>query len=512
MVTTLRVAQLGVAPIALGLAVLALPAHGQGPELTVAVQENPAQLDPVLLTRNVAYRVLPNVFETLIEVDYQNGSVLVPALATDWRRIDDRTMEFDLRRGVTFHDGSEMTADDVVFSFGEQRMGPDQPGHNAYRRFLNTIESVEAVDDHTVRVRTNAPDPILELRLSGWSSQIVSQDAFEAAGDWETWWNNPVGTGPFQVAEHIANDRLVLAAHDGYWGEAPAVDRVVFAVIPELSTRIAGLAAGDFDVITEVTVDQIETIEGEDGLDVVGGVIRNHRILNYDFDNPLLRDPRIREALNLAIDRQLIVDTIWQGRVEVTNGFQWPDFGVLYDPDREGPAYDPDRARALLAEAGYDGEPISYRIRNNYYPAQIVTAQAIAAMWQDVGFNIDMQILDSWDQVFAEPGTGIRDGSAPPLFADPISGLWRNYGDGASDNENWRNEQFDEYGQTLLYSLDPAERAAAHQSMLDIWHHEDPPGTILHALGQFYGLRDGVEWTPYNVSFMDLGANNLVLR
>lgn len=491
---------------------LSAPAIAQGQSLNIAIQENPRVLDPVLIQNNIAYRVLPNVFETLIAVDYQDGQALKPGLAVSWERIEPTVLELELRQGVTFHDGTAFTAEDVVFSFGPERMGEGAPGYQAFLSFLTTIDSVEAIDDYTVRVSTVDPDPILELRLSGWGAQIVSKDAFEALeGDWARWAAAPVGTGPFEIAALVPSERLVLRAFEGYWGERPNVDEVAFLDVPETSTRVSGLLSGDFDIIGELPPDQIPTVEANDGFRVEGGTIQNHRVITYNMNNSWLQDVRIRQALSLAIDRQLLVDTIWQGRVEVTNGMQWPEFGPLYDAERQEPAYDPDRARELLAEAGYEGEVIPYRIRANYYPAEIIESEALVAMWQAVGINVDMQIHDSWDQVYAEPGTGIRNGSNPPLFNDPVSGLWRNYGNVGVEatRDNWQNDEFNALGRILLTSLDTGERAAAHKAMLDIFHDQDPPSAILHALGQFYGVREGIAWTPYNVAFMDLGAGNL---
>ena len=504
------------ATAALAVALIATPAPipsaqaQDGGEITIAVQQNPLQLDPILQAFNVAYRTLPNVFETLIGVDYRNNEVLIPGLATSWQRVDDLTLRLTLRRGVMFHDGTEMTAEDVVFSFSEVRTGEDSPGAPVFNQFQGTIAGVRAVDAHTVDVVTSQPDPILERRLAAWATQIVSQHAFEAAGSWDVWQFAPVGTGPFKIVDYAANETLVLEAHEAYWGDAPHVDRVVFTVVPDASARTAGLLAGDYDIITEVSADQIERIDGTDGYGVVGGTIRNHQIVMFDQDNPILRDVRIRQALGLAIDRELLVETIWQGTIEVTNGLQWPAFGPLYIADRPAPAYDPDRARALLADAGYDGTPIVYRTRNGYYPSELITAQALVEMWRAVGFVIELEVKESWDQVFAEPGTGIRNSSNPPLYADPISGLWRNFGGGA-ERESWRNAEFDALGQTLLFDFDETARAAAHARMLEIWHNEDPPGAMLHALGAFYGLRDGIAWTPYEIAFMDLGGANLQL-
>jgi peptide/nickel transport system substrate-binding protein len=131
-------------------------------------------------------------------------------------------------------------------------------------------------------------------------------------------------------------------------------------------------------------------------------------------------------------------------------------------------------------------------------------------MWKAVGLNIDLQIKESWEQVYAEPGTGLFNSSSPPLFADPVSGIWRNFGaGGGSEGNNWNNARFKELGKVLVTSTNVDERAKANREMLDIWDDIDPPSMILHTMGQFYGLRGGITWTPYNVAFMDLGATNL---
>ena len=499
--------------LAAALVIVSAPAPAQDRDVIVAVQENPPQLAPVMIQRNVAYRVLYNVYDTLLDIDYAGDFSVVPGLATDWRRIDDRTIELDLRAGVRFHNGDEMTVDDVVFTFSAAHIGEGTPAFETSRAYLGMFEGAEAVDHDTVRIRTVNPDPILELRLASWMTQIVSRRAFEAAGSYDAWLAAPVGTGPFRIVEFMPDEVIVLEAHDDYWQGRPSIDRLVFQVVPELSTRIAGLAVGDYDVITEVTPDQIETVESYDNAHVVGGSILNPRSLNFDVEHPVLGDVRIRRALNLAIDRQLIVDTLWDGRVEVPNGHQFPAFGPLYDPDRQPPAYDPEAARQLIAEAGYDGTVIPYRVLSNYYPAQVQTAEALTQMWRSVGLNVELAIMESFGQVYQDPA-GIGDSSDPALFPDPLASVWRLYGpDGWSSGQNgWSNPRFNELGEILATSTDVEARRQAFQGMLDIYHHGDPPGTILHTLGQFYGLSARLDWTPYPVAYMDFRARNATVE
>ena len=405
-------------------------AQAARPNIVVAVQENPDLLDPFLVISNVSYRVQDNIYDYLINTDYLHDLKQTPMLATEWHRVDDLTLEFTLREGVKFHDGSEMTAEDVAFSFGPERiMSPQSRGYAPSRPFLGTIDRVEATGRYKVRVITKQPDPLIERRLAGWGAQIVSKKAFLAAKDWDAWGRAPVGTGPYKVTQLKSGESITLTAHDDYWAGKPPAASVKFLIVPEIAARMAGLAAGDYDLITEVPPDQFKSVESDPRMQVVGGPILNHRVLVYEKYNPQLADVHVRRALNLAIDRQLLVDTFWQGRVTVTRSMQLPSFGALYNPDRPFPAYDPAKARAELKLSKYDGTPIPYRcIGSDYYPNEVATAQALIAMWKDVGINVELVLKENFAQVYAPPGRGIANTSDTALYPDPVSELWRRYG------------------------------------------------------------------------------------
>src|SRR5690606_30407 len=336
-----------------GVALLSAPriTFGQeGGQIIVALDEVPRQLDPLLNQLNPGYRTLWNVYDSLLTVDYGGTGEILPGLAESWERVDGRTLDLTLREGVLFHDGSPLTAEDVVFSFGpERRTDPDSPGYGTAQQFLNTIESVEALDERTVRVVSSVEDPTLELRLTAWGAQIVSKAAFEAAGGFEGFAQAPVGTGPFRVAS-LSADAVELEAFADYWGGRPDIDRLIFRQAPELSSRIAGLVSGDFDIIVDVPADQFAPITSQDDLEIVGGDVASIRVIKFDTRNETLADPRIRKALARAIDRKAIVDALWAGLVSIPNGHQLPTFGTLYDPNRTDWSYDPDEARKLMAE------------------------------------------------------------------------------------------------------------------------------------------------------------------
>ena len=276
--------------------------YAQARPVVVALEDIPRRLDPLRVQLNPGYRVMYNMYDTLIAVDYKAGGKLVPGLATSWRRIDPKTIEVTLRNGVVFHDGSPMTADDVVFTFSEERISKkDSPGYPTAQQFLSTIEKAEAVNANTIRVTTKVPDPVLELRLSAWGSQIISKSAFERAGGWEGFSQKPIGTGPFSL-ERMTPDEIRLTAFPKYWGGAPTISTLVYRTAVELSARIAGLVTGDFDLISDVPPDQFTAVSRSKDLEIVGGSIASMRVVKFDTRNPDLKDVRVRQALALAVN------------------------------------------------------------------------------------------------------------------------------------------------------------------------------------------------------------------
>ena len=485
-------------------------------DLVIAVQTNPDTLEPMREFSNVGMRVAYNIAETLIDRDFHNDHALIPGLATDWERVDDRTIDFTLREDVTCHNGEPLTAEDVAFSFGPERfLSEDAPGRPIGQILLGDLEAPEVLDTHRVRIRSRVPDPLLEVRMATYTSQIVCRDAYLEAADWDDWSLGVVATGPYRIAEFVPGDAIRIERFDGYWGEPAPVDSITFRVVPELSTRIAGLIAGEFDIITEVTPDQLAEIDAADGLTTVGGPIRNIRLLVFDsMGNSALEDPRVRQALNLAIDRQLIVDTLFHGRTEVPRGMQFSGYGDMFIEDWPMPAYDPDRARALLAEAGYDGAPVTLRTVGTYYTAEMDTSRAVVNMWQEVGVNAQLAVVENWTQVYEDnEARNVQNTSSTGFLNDPAGHLWRIFSprDRFQVRGFWHNDDFNEIGPVLVETFDRAERRALFRRMMEVFE-QDPPGAVLFAAPIFYGVRSDIDWQPYDHEYMGLRAGNLTVN
>ncbi|GEP60577.1 ABC transporter substrate-binding protein [Reyranella soli] len=519
------IATTGLAAASLGLPRIAIGQADQRPSITIAVQQiaNSASLEPLREQSNVGQRVFSFLYEPLIMQNLLGKLEAVPGVAESWKRLDERTVEFTLRKGVKFHNGDEMTADDVVFTFSRERMfGPDYditsnktlftsvlirdsvqgkalpPEVPAVsKRLFPALEKVEAIDKYTVRFTNRTPDVTLEGRLGRMGSDIVSRRAFEEAKTWMDWSRAPVATGPYKVREFVPDQSLMMDAHDDYWGGRPPLKSVRMVVVPEVATRINGLLAGQFDFICDVPPDQIPGIEKNAKFEVLGSTIVNHRLTVFDKNHPRLADPRIRQAFTHAIDRQAIVEALWSGRTRVPAGLQWEFYGPMFVDNWTVPAYDQAKAKQLLKEAGYKGEPIPYRLLNNYYTNQAATAQVLVEMWRQVGLNVPIEMKENWQQIFeTNSPRAVRDWSNSAGFNDPISSIVAQHGPQGQQQQvgEWTNEEMNKLSAALEVETDMAKRKAMFARMLVICEREDPAYTVLHQNATFTAKRKDIRW------------------
>jgi peptide/nickel transport system substrate-binding protein len=509
-------------------AALALPRPAiaqadQRPAITVAVQKisNSNTFETPREQSNVGYRAFYTYSETLIDFDWTGSMDQVPGLATAWSRAADaRSVEVTLRPGVRFHDGRPMTAEDVAFSFGPERLfgtgatGPKEPPNEVKavaRLSYPKLEKVEILAKDRVRFVLNGPDATMAGRLAQNTGVILSANAFAAAPTWLDWARRPIGTGPYRIAEFRPDSFVVFEAFDDYWGGRPPARSIRFVEIPEVSSRINGLLSGEFHFACDIPPDQIAPIERNPRFEVQGSPINNIRIMAFDHNHPQLRDPRIRRAMSLAIDRRAIVDALWSGRTRIPKGLQLEAYAAMFVPEHGEPRHDPAEARRLLAEAGYRGEPIPYRLLKDYYTNQVGTAQICVEMWRAVGLNVQMSLQENWSQVTgAKIERGIRDWSNTSLFMDPVAGLLRGMGPGGAQQRDgeWTNAEFNRLAGVVESSIEPSERRAAFARMLTIAEHDDPAYLILHQAATFIAKRRDIRWRASQGWPLDFRARN----
>jgi peptide/nickel transport system substrate-binding protein len=512
-----RLLQTAAAAPFLASATLSQSVFAQGadprPVLTVAVAGLPATLEPALELSNVGTRVTYSIFDTLIRRDFAGapdggGSTLKPHLATSWERRGPQELIVTLRQGVKFHNGGEMTADDVVYTFRDGRLRGAKPEIPQGRAYFGVLDKVEALDRYMVRFTTRTPDLLLEQRLASWCSWIVNKRHYEAVG-LEGFARDPVGTGPFRLTKMVSNDYIHLAAFDDYWMGRPTAREVRFRAIPEMSARVAGLVSGEYDIITNIPPDQANLIDGRRNVETRSVVLANVHLLTFDAKGPQTSDKRIRQALSLAINRQELVEALWLGKAVIPDGHNFPEYGEMFLEGR-AIAYDPAKAKRLLKEAGYRNEPIVYRTMPSYYTNALDAAQIIVEQWKAVGINASVQVVENFDQMTAA-GQQVGNNSNSTRLPDPLGAIWISWG---PDSEFQRRksfntaEAFNAAGRALESETDPAKRKALFAQMLDSWEDECP-GTILYRPLEIYGVKKSVSWRPYTFYFMDLRPDNL---
>jgi peptide/nickel transport system substrate-binding protein len=501
-----------------GLAALPRVAIGQQarPILTVAVQKiaNTGLLDPLReQSSNASEHYLGLILETPIGRNQQGALERVPGLAESWRRVDARTVELTIRPGVIMHDGRTLTAEDVAWSFGPRMFGGDTPAdaQAVAKRHWPALESVTATGPLTVRLVNRTPDLTMEGRLAAGGSEVVSAAAHQAAGQGGAGWvaaaRHPVGTGAYRVASFRPDVELVLEAHDAWWGGRPPLASVRFVEVPEAAARADGLRAGQYQMAADIGPDQIADIERDKRLVVQGGLVPNHRIVVFDHHHPALRDARVRLAMAHAIDGQAIVDGLWAGRAAVPAGLQFPFYGPMFVQGWTVPPFDPARAASLLHDAGYNGEPIPYRIRNGYYTAEVDTAQVLVEMWRAVGIKAEIQVCENWSQVLdTTRPRGVRDWSNSAVFDDPVSSIVNQHGPNGAQQTNgeWTNAEMNHLSPLLESGTDEAERKHIFARMLRICEREDPAYVVLHQNASFTAVPRALRWRVSPSFFLDL--------
>jgi peptide/nickel transport system substrate-binding protein len=481
------------------------------PDVLILSQRGDAlTLDPYDENETPTFSILSNIFDSI--VDFDPDLQLVPGLATSWERVDDLTWEFQLREGVSFHSGDAFTADDVVFSFDRAL---HWEGSEAVGDIL-TIASVEAVAEHTVRFHTHQPDPILLRRVA--QILIMDRESTEQAVEehGETWLvEHPNGTGAYRFVEWIREDHLTLEAFEG-WRGTPPIERVIFRPISNDPTRLAALLAGDVHMITDVPVRDTDRIEGQPNLQLLRRPSLRLIYLGLDCGrdespglpdsppNPLI-DRRVREAIYLAIDEEAIVANTMNGFAEPAGQLVPPTvFG--HNPSIARPPHNPERAVALLTEAGF---PDGFRIRldapNNRYVNDHRIAQAIASQLARVGITVEVHARPK--SIFFEDeelgecsmfliGWANSNGDVAGTYEFLLHTPDEERGLGsANSSNNYSNPELDALIEEAARTVDEAEREQVlHRAMEVVM--EDLPQIPLHYQIDLYAAVSELEWTP----------------
>ena len=490
----------------LATALLALAPMAMAQEITVGAANVSSYLDPGRDHSNVGSQFYYNAFDTLIARDYTTTELVwEPALATSWEIISPTTMELQLREGVVFHNGEDMTASDVVFSLNRMYQATFPPYQVRSRDRLANFSHAEMVDDYTVRIHVYREEPLWETLVSLQQVMIIPEEYTMALsgdpmvaedGDFEAFSLAPVGTGPYRIAEFTPGEAIVYERFDDFWGEAAPLERATVIRMPETASRITALRTGEADIVTNIAPDQLALIDADPSLYTVGAATALFHVMIMNVNHPDLVDPRIRQAMSLAIDRDLLNEALWLGQAIVPSTHTMAEMGDLHMPELSTFRYDPEEAAQLLEEAGYDGTEIVFDAFPVYYTNGVLAAQAIIEMWEAVGINGRVDVREDWTG--NNPDMMTRSWSNPMYFADPFGSfgvMWAPGGPSESVGRFNTDEEYAEIWDRFRFSTDLEERRVAYAELMERIE-ADPPVLPLYQPYESWAIRAGVEWAP----------------
>ncbi len=480
-----RLLSLAVAAVwmALGSAALA-----QTPPNVLVVGQiaEPKSLDPHAVTAVNDFRILVNLYDGLVR--YKDGTLEVePSLATSWNISDDgKTYTFKLRDGVKFHDGSPFNAAAVKFNF-DRMLKEDNPYHDTgpfpLAFFFSSVDSVNVIDDLTVEFKLKEPYAPFLSNLAYPTGLIVSPAAVMKWG--KDFGRHPSGTGAYKFDSWEANSKVVITRNDDYWDGAPSLDAIVYRPITDANTRVAEMLSGGLDVMVEVPPDSVAQFSDNPAFKVYEQAGPHVWFLILNVKDGPFSNKLVRQAANYAINKKAIVDNILQGTAEVAAGPTPPAFAWAYDDALQPYPYDPDKAKALLKEAGYDGKEVTFYVTEGGSGMldPVAMGTAIQADLEAVGMKVKIETYE-WNTFLGKVNPGLEGKADMAEMAwmtnDPdtlpfLTLRTAAFPDSGGFNSGYySNPKVDELLDKARSSTDQAERAKLYKEMQEIVHDDAP--------------------------------------
>ncbi|NBN62273.1 ABC transporter substrate-binding protein [Pannonibacter tanglangensis] len=484
----------------------ALAGSALSAEITVGAANVSSYLDPGRDHSNVGSQFYYNSFDTLIGKNHDTTKTeWVPALATSWKLIDDTTMELKLRDGVKFHNGAAMTADDVVFSLNRMFQADFPPYQVRARDRFSNFAGAEKVDDLTIRVKAKRAEPLWETLLNlqqvmiipaAYTMSLAGDPAKLEHDDFEAFSLKPIGTGPYKVSEFVPGQTIVWERFADFWGDKAPLDKVTVKHMPETASRITALKTGEADIVTNIAPDQLAMIEQDPDMKAFGAPTALFHVMIMNQNHPKLKDARILQALSLAIDRDALNEALWLGKAVVPASHTMEEFGELYMPELKTFEYNPEKAKQLLKEAGYDGSEITFDTAAGYYTNGLLATQAIMEMWAEVGIKGKINVGDKWTG--NSPELMVRNWSNPMYFADPFGSFGVMWAPGGPSQSEGRFNTDDAYAaawEKFRFSGDVELRRAAYAELMDRVK-ADPALLPLYRPYEAWAMKNAVNWQP----------------
>jgi peptide/nickel transport system substrate-binding protein len=485
-------------------------AASSGGVARIAIQTQPGSFNPVLPAELSAAIVNAALFAPLTAMNPETFAI-EPYLAERWEASDDlSSWTFYLHEDAVWHDGQPITAEDVKFTF-ERILDPEEGATN--RRDLAGVESVEAVDEHTVRVQLTATDAFFadRLALGGLEplpKHLLEGDKLANFTDFNTL--TPIGSGAFKMKEVVTGSSVELEAFDDFFLGRPALDGLLFKIVADINQRVVQLRTGDLDWV-DIEPVHISQIESAGGLQVINAASNRYQILDWNLDPTkweLFIDPRVRIAMYHAVDREQLLAAVAQGNGSLGDSYIPPTLSWIPPTELEPYSYDPERAKALLTEAGWsdsdgdgildkDGEPFSFYIlvdKGNVQREQI--GLILQQTFQELGMEVEYVVAERGGRWIEETNSG----AFPVRLAEfPIPHpvwLQRIFGTDASNNaRKYSNPEVDAALTALSQAADRAEQGRLINEA-DAAMHADPPSMVLFYRQQYTAINEALQNVP----------------
>lgn len=453
-----------------------------GGVLKVGLQADPAELDPHKTQLTAAWHVIEHVYNGLVAT---NSSLEpIPSLAESWDISEDGlTYTFHIRQGVKFHNGRELVAEDVRYSY--ERIRDPETASPAQPDFEN-VDTIEATDDATVTITLKSPDSSFLAKLMGSSEAIVPKEVVEAEGDLM---NTMVGTGPFKFVEYVPNSMLVVEANPDYWEEGlPYLDGIEFQIVPENTARTTALTSGTVDFIEYAPAQDMQTFESDDTIQVAGDQNTNVRFLVFNMEKEPFTDVKVRQAISMAVDRGPIIDAAMFGAAQPTNILFPATYWAGYES--EIPAPDIEGAKALLAEAGYaDGFKTELHSWSQY---AFLSNAAVVLQEQLKQIGIESELRFEENAVYLENYFASNfdiSVTGTSAYVDPNDVVQNNFESTSSTNASQYNSpEMDELIKAGMTETDQAKRKEIYHDIQELLK-KDLPWVTLFIASQYEAMK-----------------------
>ena len=494
---------------------VAITAPALAQDLKIAVAADITSMDPHFFNLFPNNNMAEHIFDKLVQMNAD--SQMIPGIAVSWKPLDDKTWEFKLRKGVKFHDGSELTAEDVAFSIDRVAQIPNSPG--PFVAYTKAIVGKEIVDPTTIRLKTAFPHPLMPNDLS--TIYIVSKKV--ATGATTEDFNSgkaTVGSGRYKFVKYANGDRVDLVRNDAYWGDKPGYEKVTFRIIKDGASRMAALLSGDVDAIEQPPTADLARLKKDPKFTLTSKI--SHRVIYFNFDhmsrvspfitakdgkpldkNPLL-DLRVRRAISKAINRPAIADRVMEGQA-IPSGQLVSEKLFGHNPALKAEVYDVEGAKKLLAEAGYpDGFNITIHGPSGRYVNDEKIVQAVAQMLARVGITAKVETAPmgpysgraaKQEFSFHMVGWGASTGEASSPLRSLLATFNRDKGLGAVNWGRYSNTKVDYLIEQSLQQVNDENRAIMLQRATEL-SMQDLGIMPIHFQFTMWATKKNVQYTP----------------